>query len=157
MRTTTVSSGLTTTQALTSGPPTWALATPGPNGSSKPSASPLPTAAAPTTNERRFISGVLYMPASSRIRGGMDRRAHLLIGPAATEVGDLVVDIGIGRLRLVFQQRRNRHDHPALAIPSVRHVMLDPGFLHLVQRAVLREPFDRGDLLAVGEAHRHRA
>jgi hypothetical protein len=55
MRTTTVSSGLITTQAVTSGP-LWALAcaTLGPNGRSSPSARPPPAAAAPMRNVRRF-------------------------------------------------------------------------------------------------------
>ena len=46
---------------------------------------------------------------------------------------------------------------PALAVAALRHVVVDPGLLHLVQRAVRREAFDRGDLLAVGGADRHGA
>ena len=80
----------------------------------------------------------------------MDGLAHLLEGAAAANVGDLVIDVSVGRLRLFFEQRRNRHDHTALAIAALRHVMLDPGLLYLVQRAVLGKAFDRGDLLAVG-------
>ena len=58
-RTTTVSSGRITTQALTSGVPSWASAgaTP-PDGRLRPSASPPPAAAAPTTKERRSTLGM---------------------------------------------------------------------------------------------------
>src|SRR5712691_10234510 len=68
-------------------------------------------------------------------RSGVDRRAHLLEGAATADVGDVGVDVGIGRFRLVLEQRRHRHDHPALAIAALRHVVIEPGLLHLVQRA----------------------
>src|SRR5262245_2843629 len=98
------------------------------------------------------------MAASSRAcSGGVDGRANLLIGPAATDVGELPVDVGIGGLRLLLEQRRHRHDHAGLAVAALRHVMLDPRLLHRVQRAVLGEPFDGRDLLAVGLADRQRA
>src|SRR5262249_50446466 len=35
--------------------------------------------------------------------------------------------------------------------------VLNPGLLHLVQRAVLGKPLDGGDLLALNRAYRHRA
>src|SRR6478752_5348047 len=93
----------------------------------------------------------------SRARRGMDRRAHLLERAATADVADVGVDVGVGRLGLVLEQRRHRHDHAALAIAALRHVVLEPRLLHLVQRAVLREPFDGGDLLTVDRAERHRA
>ena len=82
----------------------------------------------------------------------MDRLAHLLEGAAAADVGDRGVDVGVGGLRLVLQQRRHRHDHARLAVAALRHVVLEPGLLHLVQRAAGGEAFDRGDLLAVDRA-----
>jgi hypothetical protein len=57
MRTTTVSSGRITTQALISGAPSAARAVSGPNGIRRPSARPPPSVAAPTTKERRSILG----------------------------------------------------------------------------------------------------
>src|SRR6516225_5089302 len=160
MRITTVSSGRITTQAFTSGDPSAARITFGPpNGMSRPSASPPPAAAAPTTNLRRSILGMYVMacPPCSRVRRSVNCRAHLLIGAAAADVADIGVDVGVGRLRLLLEQRRHRHDHPALAVAALRHVMLEPGLLHLVQGAARGEPLDRGDLLALGRAHRHRA
>src|SRR6516164_11589166 len=160
MRITIVSSGRITTQAFTSGEPSAARMTFGPpNGMSSPSASPPPAAAAPTTNRRRSILGMYVMtcPPCSRARRGVDRRAHLLIGAAAADVADIGVDVGIGGFGLLLEQRRHRHDHPALAIAALRHVVLEPGLLHLVQGAARGKPLDRGDLLAFRRAHRHRA
>src|SRR6185295_242550 len=129
MRMTTVSSGRITTQALTSGEPSAARTTEGPpNGISRPRARPAPAVAVPMTKARRLRRGVtcLFMTASSDSRGGVDRFAHLLEGAAATDVGDRLVDIRIGRLRLVLEQGGHRHDHAALAIAALRHVVVDP-------------------------------
>src|SRR5262245_53995088 len=127
MRMTTVSSGRITTQALISGEPSAARMTRGPpNGRSRPSASPPPTAAALTTNVRRLIFGMVFMAASLRAGGGVDRRAHLMEGAATADIGDAGVDVGVGGLGLLLEQRRHRHDHPTLAVAALRHVVLDP-------------------------------
>src|SRR5262249_787495 len=55
------------------------------------------------------------------------------------------------------EQRRHRHDHAALAVAALRHVIVDPGLLHFAELAVLRDALDRGDLLAGGVADLHRA
>src|SRR5450756_1175686 len=152
MRITTVSSGWITTQALTSGAPSAARTTEGPpKGRSRPNASPVPAAAVPMTKARRLTPGAAicsFMDTSSGGRGGVDRFAHLLEGAAATDVGDRLVDIRVGRPRLVLEQGGRRHDHAALAIAALRHVVVDPGLLHLVQGAICRETFDGRDLLA---------
>ena len=70
----------------------------------------------------------------------MDRCPHLLVRAAAADIGDVGVDVGVGRIGLLLEQRRHRHDHAGLAIAALRHVVLNPGLLHLVQRAVLRKP-----------------
>src|ERR1700732_2987098 len=158
MRMTTVSSGRITTQALTSGEPSAARTTLGPpKGMSRPSARPLPTAAVPMTKSRRLSVGIWFMVASSNVRGGVDCLAHLLEGAAAANIGDGFVDVLVGRLRLLLEERRHRHDHPALAIAALRNVVGDPGLLHLVQGAVTRQPLDGGDLLANGFADHHPA
>src|SRR6202047_4067346 len=149
MRMTTVSSGRITTQALTSGEPSAARTTVGPpKGMSRPSARPVPTAAVPMTKSRRLSVGIWFMVASSNVRGGVDCLAHLLEGAAAANIGDGFVDVLVGRLRLLLEERRHRHDHPALAIAALRNVVGDPGLLHLVQGAITRQPLDSGDLLA---------
>src|SRR6266404_1117579 len=159
MRTTTVSSGRITTHALTSGEPSAARTTFGPNGTLKPSARPPATEAELTMNSRRESFLVLSMAFSSglRLRSGVDRFAHLLEGPAATDVGDRCVDVGIGRIRLLCQERGCGHDHSRLAVAALRHVVLEPRLLDPVERAFLRQAFDRHDALAFDLRHRRRA
>src|SRR5262249_49109445 len=92
MRITVVSSGLITTQTLTSGEPSAARTTAGPPvGRSKPMARPAPAAAAPIAKERRLRLTCLFMASSSGVRGGVDRLAHLLEGAAAADIGDGLV------------------------------------------------------------------
>src|SRR3954454_824439 len=134
MRMTTVSSGRITTQALTSGEPSAARTTVGPpNGISRPSARPAPAAAVPTTKARRFSLGIWFMAASSSVRGGVDRLAHLLEGAAPADIRDGFVDVLVGRLRLLLEKGGHGHDHAGLAIAALRNVISDPGRLHFVQ------------------------
>src|SRR5262249_43280768 len=93
----------------------------------------------------------------SRIRSFVDRGAHLLVGATTTDVGDRRIDVGIGRLRLVLEQRRHGHDHAALAVAALRHVVTDPRLLHLGEVAVVGEPFNGDDLLTLGGTGRERA
>src|ERR1700752_2514100 len=104
MRITVVSSGRITTQTLTSGERAAARTTLGPPvGRSKPMARPAPAAAVPMTKERRLRLTCLFMASSSGVRGGVDRLAHLLEGAAATDIGDGLVDVLVGRLRFFLQ------------------------------------------------------
>src|SRR5262249_11349956 len=156
IRMTTVSSGRMTTHAVISGEPSCARTTEVPNGIFNPSARPAPTAVVPMTKERR-LSLVVIMARPLCLRRGVNGLAHLLEGSASTDVGDLRVDIGVGRLGLLAQQRRGGHDHSGLAIAALRDLAVEPGFLHLVERRAIRQSFDRGDLLAFGGGHGHHA
>src|SRR4051812_16254166 len=153
MRITTVSSGRMTTQALTSGEPSAARTTVGPNGTLKPRARPPVTAAEPTMKERRFI----FMMAPSGFRRGVDGFPDLLESAATADVAHGVVDIGVGGLGLFLQQRRGGHDHSRLAVAALRNVVLEPGLLHLGQHAIRRQTFDRRDLFSLDRGHRHHA
>src|SRR6202166_4306633 len=158
IRITTVSSGRITTQALISGEPSAARTRPGPpKGRSRPTARPTPVAAVPMTKARRLSLTCWFMAASSRVRDGVDRLAHLLEGAATADIGDGFVDVLVGRLRLALGQAGPRHDHAPLTIAALRHVVGDPGLLHLVQGALGREPLDGGDLFAGGLADRDAA
>src|SRR5262249_36839275 len=127
MRTTQVSSGRTTTQALSSAPALpWGAASPKVKGI--PSASPPPAAAELTMNLRRdgFAMFVLMIVSPSsflaHVRSHVHRGADALVGAAAADVGHRLVDVGIGRLRLFREQRRRRHDLPRLAVPALRDI-----------------------------------
>jgi hypothetical protein len=87
----------------------------------------------------------------------VDRGADALIGSAAADVGHRRVDIGVGRLWLLLEQRSGRHDHSALTIAALRHVEVEPGLLHRVQLAVLRQGLDRGDILGADGTDGHLA
>src|SRR5262244_2446010 len=153
MRITQVSSGLTTTQALTSAPAAaapCASAEPSSNGTRMPMARPPVAAAVPTMKLRReraraaarsfgcFMSRLL--PAGCHVHRGADA----LIGAAAADVGHGVVDILIGRLRLLLQERRRGHDLPGLAVTALRDVERRPRLLDGV-RAGGRETLDGDD------------
>src|ERR1051325_7658414 len=133
-----------TTQALTSGVASAgavsaAATASSPNGRRNPSERP-PSAAAPARNERRssLNDAVIASLRSSRplarscLGGSIDRLAHLLVGAAAADVGDCTVNIGVARIRLFGKQGGDSHDEPALAVTALRHVVVDPGLLHLV-------------------------
>src|SRR5215475_15500649 len=126
-RTTTVSSGRMTTQALISGEPSCARTTLVPNGILRPSVSPAPTAAVPMTNERRSIFGVLIMALPLCLRRGVNGFAHLLECAASADVRDPRVDVGVGGLRLVLEERRHSHDHSGLAVAALGNFVVHPG------------------------------
>src|SRR6185369_7608643 len=100
MRTTTVSSGFTTTHTPSSGVErACASALSGANG--MPIARPPPAAAVPIRKERRSIFGMKFMTVPLRVRSHVDRFADLLESTAATDIGDRLVDVLVGRLRLL--------------------------------------------------------
>src|SRR6266480_6415419 len=115
---------------------------------------PAPATPAASRKSRRVISGAALMSRS--LRGAMDGGADALIGAAATDVGHRGVDIGVGGMRILREQRRGSHDLPRLAVAALRHVLLDPRALHGV-RAVLGQAFDRRDALAGDGRHRQHA
>src|SRR6186997_1085326 len=166
MRTTQPSSGLIATQMFTSVAPPCAAAS-ATNGALKPSAKPPPASvAAPTTNLRRerrwpFPKVIFFMAVPSRTArctiGGasagrisgrrVDGLADPLVGAAAADVGHRLVDIGVGRFRLLLQQRGGGHDLAGLAVAALRHVDRGPGLLHRM-RGIGREALDGDDLVA---------
>ena len=78
------------------------------------------------------------------------------VGAAAADVGQDFVDVLVARLGLGLEQRRRGHDEAGLAVAALGHLLLDPGLLHGVQRA-LPQPFDGDHRLAGDVGRRHRA
>src|SRR5262245_66427505 len=70
----------------------------------------------------------------------MDRRAHLLEGAATADIGDAGVDVGVGRLRLVLEQLSDGHDHAALAVAALRHVVSIQAFCTLCSTPFFASP-----------------
>ena len=57
-----------------------------------------------------------------------------------------LANLRIGRIRIPVEQHLGGDDLPVLAEAALRHLLVDPGLLHGVQRSLLGEPFERGDL-----------
>src|SRR5690606_17315300 len=94
-------------------------------------------------------------------RRTLDRRLYSVVGHApAQHAFHSLADFGIGRVRIPVEQRLRGHDLAVLAVAALRHLLVDPRLLQGMQRAVLRQPFERRDLtahLARGQAARaHR-
>src|SRR3954469_1739913 len=143
----TMSSGRTTTQALISAPLAPALCAKAP-GKWKPTVSPPPIAAECLRKVLREDANLVvivpplrlhrFLRAARRLRHGVDRLADARVRAAAADVRHGVVDVLVGRARVLAQQRDRRHHLAALAVAALRHLVLDPGLLHRVQLAVLR-------------------
>ena len=159
----TVSSGAIVSQALISGTmASWYQGCPWTGaacallgGRWKPSTKAPPAAAVVARKSRRLTSLRDLRGLELRCHGRSSPHAcssaalwiaclDALVGAAAADVGHQRVDVAVGRLRLLLQQRHRRHDLPGLAVAALRHVVLDPGQLHRM-RAVGRKPFDGGD------------
>ena len=139
MRMTTVSSGWITTQTPISGEPSAARTT---FGAERQIEAERQAAAdgggADDEGAAIDFRNVIHVCPPLRVRRGVDRRADLLEGAAPADVGDLAsmsASVGFG---LFLSSSADRHDHAGLAVAALRHVVIDPGLLHLVQHAVLR-------------------
>src|SRR6266566_9787810 len=102
--------------------------------------SPAPAAAVVSRNSRReTLDGALM---SGSLRGPVNGRPNALIGAAAANVRHRLIDVSIGGVRLLGEQRGRGHDLSRLAVTALRHVFRDPRPLHGVG-AVLGQSFDR--------------
>src|SRR5262249_39202827 len=91
-----------------------------------------------------------FGPSGGVAGRGVYGGADALVGATATDIGHRGVDVGVGRLRLLLEQRRRRHDLAGLAVAPFRHVDLQPRLLHRV-RGIRRQALDGDDL--VGRFH----
>src|SRR5262249_21012678 len=131
-------SGPMCTKALGENTPSPACASRPASGSRRLSMKPPPAAAPACRKPRRerpvMDAGPEAAPASGRrarvmsaslpvrLRGLLDGLADPQIGPAAADVaGHRTVDVGVGRMRVLGEQRRRRHDLAGLAVAALRH------------------------------------
>ncbi len=84
-----------------------------------------------TTNWRRLMMLTIVHDRSPHVfimrRGAMDRAPDADISAAAADIGEIGVDVGVARLRMLLEERRRRHDLPGLAVAALRHVLGEPG------------------------------
>src|SRR5262245_29129299 len=147
IRITQVSSGFTTTQALTSvSVAVWASAAPMPTGRRIPSARPPPAAAVVTMKRRR--ESVMSRPLPGR--GQVNRGPDALVGTTPADVRHRVVDVLVGRLCVALQECRRGHDLTGLAVAALRDIERRPRLLDGM-RSIRRGALDRDDL--VGRLH----
>ena len=76
----------------------------------------------------------------------MDSGTDALVGATAADIGDRVINIGIGRSWPILEQRHDGHDHSALAVSALRDIVIDPRLLDGVERAILGKSLDGRDL-----------
>src|SRR5439155_9083063 len=82
--------------------------------------------------------------------GGPDAEVR----PAPAEVpAHRLVDVGVGRVRVLVEQGHGLHDLAGLAVTALGHVVVDPGLLDGVQLVTLGQALDRRDVLALDRAH----
>src|SRR5260370_40678605 len=84
----------------------------------------------------------------------LDGRADSRVGAAAADVaGHRGVDVRIGGLRLLRQERRGRHDLARLAVAALDDLEIEPRLLDLLTGRSRTDGLDRCDRLAGGGAH----
>src|SRR5947208_6659339 len=96
-----------------------------PAGRWNPITRPAPAAAVVSRNSRRETCEGALMSRS--LRGPVNRRPDALISAAAANVRHRLIDVCIGGVRLLGEQRCRRHDLARLAVAALRHVFRDPG------------------------------
>ena len=65
---------------------------------------------------------------------------------AAAEIAlERLLYVVVARLRILFQERRSRHDHAIRAVSALRRLLVDEGLLERVERVGLAEALERGD------------
>src|SRR5262245_9498992 len=86
--------------------------------------------------------------ARHRGRGTMDGLTNALIGAAAADVAaHSIVDISVGGVGLLVEQRHGGHNLARLAVSALRNVFFHPSLLDRMA-AIGREAFDGGDFLS---------
>jgi hypothetical protein len=88
------------------------------------------------------------------VSGQMDGAAYSLKRAAAADVaGQGGIDIGVGRMRILVEQRGGVHELSRHTITALRHIQGDPGLLHRMTE-IGREAFNGGDLFPSSASHR---
>src|SRR5436853_3564578 len=90
------------------------------------------------------------LAGSDLLDGGPDAEVRTA---AAQVPAHSLVDVSVRRVRILVEERHGLHDLASLAVATLRHVVVDPGLLHGVQRAALGQTLDGRDVLALDGAH----
>src|SRR5213593_2348557 len=106
--------------------------------------------ASPTPLTSRVVFIVVAMgsslPGGRGARDFGDRGQHLRVAGAAAQVsGDSVADLFFGRVWILGEQRRRRHQDPGNAESALRHAEPHEGVLQRVQGVEASQSFNRPD------------
>lgn len=88
-----------------------------------------------------------------RFDGGFDARISAAAADIALHVG---IDVGIAGVLIFGEERSGAHDLARLAIATLGHIVLAPGFLEGML-AIVGKAFDRRDGFSAQARHGHRA
>src|SRR4029077_9650289 len=89
------------------------------------------------------------------VGGAMNGAAQRRVRAAAADIGNVRVDVGVGRFGKGFQECGHGHDLPGLAVAALWNAFFDPRALYRV--VVIRgEAFDSDHLRAIESTDRHR-
>src|SRR6266478_5101672 len=81
-----------------------------------------------------------------------------IAGAAADVAGEVVTDFALGRMRVVFEQQADAHDHPRRAEAALQCVVLMERRLYRMQCATTRrQAFDGRDRRSIRHYGKHRA
>src|ERR1041385_2100159 len=111
---------------------------------------PLPSKA-PNQRCAFSVSSVADARPSHRrgVRGALDRGLHAVIRHApAQHAGHALADLRISGMRIAIQQRFRGEDLSILTITALRHLLLDPALLNVMEAAACREASEL-DVLAL--------
>src|SRR5215831_14955732 len=115
------------------------------NPSNRP---PVPATLSFKNSLRSTDSAMLIVASLLQIGSAMNGASNRLVGAAAADVAAHgLIDVRVGGIRRLREQRGSGHDLAALAIAALRHIELHPRALHRM-RPIRREPFDRRHALA---------
>src|SRR3989475_9479185 len=118
---------------------TWPVTFSGPSGRGMESPTPLTS---------RVVFIVVAMdsspPGGRGARDFGDRGQHLRVASATAQVaGDSVADLFFGRVWILGEQRRRRHQHPGDAEATLRHTKSHERVLERMKGVETSQPFDR--------------
>ena len=94
---------------------------------------------------------MIVLPLGPHQRGGaMHGAAQPLVGAAAADIGEIGVDVGIGRIGIALEVGRRRHDLAGLAIAALHDLQIKPGLLNLLATRCITDGFGAVPTLSIG-------
>src|SRR5262245_2117838 len=95
-------------------------------------------------NASRASDVILAMASPLRGRVPLDRTHHPRVHEAAAQHGrERLLNVGVGCLRVLIEERLRREDHAAQAEAALRRPLVDEGLLDRMRLLGRAQPFER--------------